>query len=283
MPITKQRTLDYVSEEWGTYVERFSRLPREEGEKRVRQMGYERFRDMLAHILAWWEEGMGIIKAIADNSEFQRKKYDFDIFNAEAVAKYRDWDEGKFMAHFEGTRQKMEADLKSMEETLFENRRVRAWLHGIILHHAREHLVALSHFLVIDMLGNEWATYVEDFARLDEQKKKEFIAKQGFVSFHDLVAHIVGWWEEAARIVLGIMESPSFTWESHNVDAYNRELMQKYASWADEDLFKHYEMVRLALIDLMADLPKNAFLNNDIESWLGDNVVGHYDEHPIPV
>jgi hypothetical protein len=143
--------------------------------------------------------------------------------------------------------------------------------------------VALGRFLVIDMLGNEWATYREDFERLDDQKKKDFMAKQGFAAFHDLVAHIIGWWEEAARVVLGIMESPSFTWENHDVDAYNLELTQKYATWTDEDLFKHYEMVRLALIDLTADLPEDAFLNNDIEGWLRDNVVGHYDEHPIPV
>ena len=283
MSITKQRTLDYVSEEWGTYVERFSRLPPEEGEKRVREMGYERFRDMLAHILAWWEEGMGIINSIAANRQLERKKYDFDIFNAQAVAKYRDWDESEFMAHVERTRQKMEADLKTMEETLFEHRRVRAWLHGVIFHHAREHLVALSRFLVIDLLGNEWATYVQDFNRLDDEKKKEFLAKQGFASFHDLLAHIIGWWEEAARIVLGIMGSPSFSWESHDTDTFNLELTEKFSSWTDEDLFKHYETVRLALIDLTADLPDDAFLNNDIEGWLKDDVVGHYDEHPIPV
>jgi hypothetical protein len=282
MSITKQRSLDYVSEEWGTYVERFSRLPNEEGEKRVRAMGYERFRDMLAHILAWWEEGMGIIHSIAANREFARKKYDFDVFNAEAVAKYRDWDEHEFMAHFEGTRQKMGADLKSIEEALFEHRRVRAWLQAVILHHAREHLVVLSRFMVIDMLENEWATYIQDFERLDQEKKREFLAKQGFASFHDLVAHVVGWWEEGARIISGIMDSPSFTWESHDTDAFNLELTKKFSTWPAEDLFKHYESVRLALIDLTDDLPEDAFLNGDIEGWLKDDVVGHYDEHPIP-
>ena len=282
MSITKKRTLDYVTEEWGTYVERFSRLPREEGEKRVRQMGYDRFRDMLAHILAWWEEGMGIITAIAENREFERKKYDFDVFNAEAVARYRDWDETEFMTHFEKTRQKMEADLRSMDEAVFENRRVKAWLHGVIFHHAREHLVALSRFLVIDLLGNNWATYIEDFNRLEAEKKKEFLAKQGYASFHDLVAHIVGWWEEGARIIVGIMDSPSFTWESHDTDAFNRELTVKFSTWPDEDLFKHYESLRLALIDLTADLPEDAFLNKDIEGWLRDDVVVHYDEHPMP-
>ena len=190
MSITKGRTLEYVEQEWGTYVERFQRLPKAEQEKRVREQGYERFRDMLAHILAWWEEGMDIILAIAEERPFERRKYDFDVFNAEAIAKYKDWNEAEFMAHFERTRQKMGADLRSMNEAVFENRRVRSWLHGIIYHHAREHLVALSRFLVVDMLENDWATYIEDFQHLDEEKQKEFIAKQGFANFHDLAAHV---------------------------------------------------------------------------------------------
>ena len=168
MPITKQRTLDYVDLEWGTYIERFNRLPKEEQEKRVRAMGYESFRDMLAHILAWWEEGMGIVLAIAENREYERRKYDFDVFNAEAVAKYKSWDEHEFLAHFEKMRRKMGADLKSVKEAVFENRRVRSWANGVFIHHAREHLAALSRFIVVDMLENEWATYTADFNRLDD-------------------------------------------------------------------------------------------------------------------
>lgn len=283
MPITKQRTLDYVNIEWGTYIERFHRLPNAEQEKRVTQMGYETFRDMLAHILAWWEEGMGIILAVAENREYERKKYDFDVFNAEAVARYRPWDEREFLAHFEKTRRKMGADLKSMNEAVYENRRVKSWLNGILFHHAREHLVALSRFLVIDLLENEWATYIRDFNRLDDEKKKEFLSKQGFENFHDLVAHLVGWWEEGARIISGILDTPGFTWTNPDADAFNAELVKKYSKWSDSDLFNHYEAVRRGLLDLTAELPDDAFLNRDIESWLADDVVGHYDEHPLPV
>ena len=282
MPITKQRTLDYVDIEWGTYIERFRRLPKTEQEKRVQQMGYESFRDMLAHILAWWEEGMGIILAIAENREFERKKYDFDAFNAEAVAKYKPWDEREFLAHFEKTRQKMGADLKSMNDAVFENRRVKSWLNGIIFHHAREHLVALSRFLTMDLLQNEWATYIEDFNRLDGEKKKEFLAGQGFENFHDLAAHIVGWWEEGARIITGILDTPGFAWKNPDTDAFNTDLVEKFAAWSDDDLFQHYETVRVGLLNLTADLPDDAFLNRDIESWLADDVVGHYDGHPVP-
>ena len=282
MPIGKQRVLDYIEQEWGTYVDRVHRLPLEEQNKRLRQTGYESLRDLLAHILAWWEEGMGIILAVAEDRPFERRKYDFDAFNAEAVAKYRSWEESAFMAHFEGTRQKMGTDLKSLDERVFENRRVNAWLRAVILAHAREHLLTLSRFVVLDMLKNDWATYMDDFHRLESEKQQEFLSKQGFGTFHDLLAHIIGWWEEGARVINGILDSPSFTWEEHDVDSFNRELTEKFSAWSDDDLFQHYESLRLALIDLVARLPEDAFRNRDIEGWLADDVVEHYDEHLIP-
>lgn len=281
MPITKQRTLDYINHEWGTYVERFNRLPKAEREKRLKKIGFESFRDMLAHILAWWEEGMTIILAIAEGREFERKKYDFDAFNAEAVAKYKSWDEDKFLAHFEKTRQKTEADIQSVNEAAFENRRVRSWADGIFIHHAREHLVVLSRFLALDLLKNEWAEYIEEFNNLGEEKQKEFLAKQGFESFHDLVAHIIGWWEEGAHIISGIVEKPGFTWESRDTDAFNLELTKKYATWSDDELFKHFERLRTVMYELTASLPADAFQNYDIEGWLNEDVVGHYDDHAI--
>jgi len=280
--ITKQRTLDYMEFEWGTYVERFLRLPEEEQDRRLKRMGFESFQDMLAHILAWWQEGLGIILAIAQERPYERRKYDFNLFNAEAVAKYKTWKEDEFMAHFENTRQKIGADLRSIEQAVFENRRVQGWLRAVILNHAREHLVALSRFLVLDVLENDWSTYVEDFQRLAPEKQEEFLSKQGFKDFHDLLAHIIGWWEEGARIINGIVNSPSFTWQDPETDAFNIELTRKFSAWSDDDLFKHYESLRLALIDLVERLPEDAFLNKDIESWLAADVVEHYDEHPVP-
>jgi hypothetical protein len=282
MAITKQRTLDFMEQEWGTYVERFQRLPKEVQEQRVKNMGYESFRDLLAHILAWWDEGMDIIRAIAEEREFERKKYDFDVFNAEAVAKYKQIDESEFMALFEKTRQKMTADLRMLDDAVFENRRVRNWLNGIVFLHAREHLVALSRFLVLDVLQNEWSEYVEKFNKLDTEKQNEFLAKQGVASFHDMLAHILGWWEEGARIITGILETPNFTWTEHDTDRFNLLLKRKFDPWSEEDLLEYFEIIRLTLIEMVSGLPEDAFLNADIEDWLAADVVEHYDEHAIP-
>lgn len=282
MAIPKQRALAYLEHEWGTYVERFNRLSKEEQKKRLDEAGYASFRDLLAHVLAWWEEGMDILRAITEERPFERKKYDFDAFNAAAVAKYKPWDEDKFLAHFEATRRQMAADLTSMEEAVFEKRRVQAWLDGMLVHHAREHLLALSRFLAVDMLENNWATYIEDFNCLESAAQKEFLAKQSVDSLHDLLAHIIGWWEESARIITGILNSPGFAWQDPDTDAFNLELTRKFSTWSDEDLVKHYESLRLALIDMVERLPEDAFLNKAIEGWLASDIVKHYDDHPIP-
>ncbi len=281
MSVTKQRTLDYMEYEWGTYVERFRFLPETEQNRRVNVMGYASLRDLLAHVLAWWQEGMSIISAIAEGRTYERKKYDFDAFNAEAVARYSSWDEDVFMAYFEEIRHKTIQELRAMDEAVFENRRVRAWLNGIVFHHAREHLLTLSRFLAMDVLDNEWAEYLPAFENLEEESKRQFLSKQGFESFHALLAHILGWWEEGRRAIKNTLEQPGFTWNEPETDSFNRELVEKYSTWSDEDVFNRYDTVRLALIDLVADLPDEAFQNKEIESWLAADVVEHYDEHAL--
>jgi hypothetical protein len=273
----KQRTLDFLEQEWGTYIERFKRLPVDEGVKRVQEQGYERFRDLLAHIVAWWEEGMGIILAIAEGREYARKKYDFDVFNAEAVAKFKDWDETGFLAYFEATRKKTLADLKTMNTAAWENPRVQAWVNGIFIHHAREHLVVLSRFLALDMLQNCWATYIEDFEKITD--KHVFFKKQGFENLHDLLAHIIGWWDEGARVIRGMLSEPGFKWEEQDVDRFNSELVKKYADWSDADILKLYETTRAALVELVNAIPEDAFWHSDIQSWLAADVIEHYDGH----
>jgi hypothetical protein len=169
-----------------------------------------------------------------------------------------------------------------MNEVVFEHRRVRSWLNGIVILHAREHLVTLSRFLTMDMLENEWPEYPVRFQRLDSEKQKEFLSKQGLESFHDLLAHIIGWWEEGARIIMGMLGSPGFTWTEPDVDQFNMMLKKKFASWSEDDLLKHFEVVRLSLIELIDELPEDGFFNKDIEGWLAADVVEHFDEHSIP-
>ncbi|HRK89213.1 MAG TPA: ClbS/DfsB family four-helix bundle protein [Anaerolineales bacterium] len=274
----KQRTMNFLEIEWATYIERFNRLPELDGSQRVRRQGYDRFRDMLAHILAWWEDVMPAILAIAENREFERKKYDYDAFNAEAVAKYKDWDETEFLAHFEKTRQKAAADLRSVNEAAFDDKRIRGRINGIFIHHAREHLVALSKFLTLDTLEHEWGTYIAGFDAYE--KKEEFLKKQGVERFGDLLVHAVAWWDEGAKAVQGALKDPAFTYAGPgDTDSFNAEIVAKNRGASEEELRALFEQKRLEMIELVRSLPDSAFQNPTIEEWLAADVVEHYDEH----
>jgi len=275
----KERTINFLEIEWATYIKRFNRWSVEEGVKRVKAQGYEQFRDMLAHILAWWEEGLPIILAIAEEREYERKKYDYDVFNAEAVAKYKSWNEAEFLAHFEGMRQKAEAGLRSMNEAAWENRRVRSWVNGIFIRHAREHLVALSRFLALDTLENEWSAYIARFERLEN--KDEFLKKQGYERFNDILAHVIGWWGEGVKIVREAQADPAYIYDEPPTDRFNAELVEKFKHMSDADLHALFESKRLEMVNLVRELPESAFENSIIENWLAADAVEHFDEHAI--
>lgn len=273
----KQRTLNFLELEWATYIERFNRWPAEEGLKRVNAQGYRKFRDMLAHILSWWEEAMPVILAIAEGREYERKKYDFDVFNAQAVARYQDWNEAEFLSHFENTRRKAAADLKAMNEAAWENRRVRSWINGVFIHHAREHLVASSRFLILDTLENEWNTYIEDFEKIED--KDAFLKKQGVGNFRELLGHVIAWWEQGEQVITGMLKDPGYKPQDLDTDAFNAEVAAAYRDRPESGVRERFELKRQEMIRLVNSLPESAFANRDIEGWLAADVAEHYDEH----
>ncbi|GAB4504849.1 MAG: hypothetical protein Fur0043_18440 [Anaerolineales bacterium] len=134
---------------------------------------------------------------------------------------------------------------------------------------------------IIQTLEDDWAHYVPRFRQLTLQEQAAFLQKQGFESLHDLLAHIIGWWEEGIKVITGMLERPDYTWEERDTDAFNQELVAKYRRWREEDLLLHYENVRTAMLDLVADLPENALDHYDIYDWLAADVVGHLEDHKI--
>lgn len=134
---------------------------------------------------------------------------------------------------------------------------------------------------VMHVLEEGWGEYVEQFNALSPDEQEVFLQKEGFDSFRDLLAHIIGWWEEGLWIITGILDDPSFVWEHRDVDAYNQELIEKFRVWSEEDLLLHYENVREAMLDLVADLSEDALTNEDIHYWLKEDVITHLDDHKI--
>ena len=134
---------------------------------------------------------------------------------------------------------------------------------------------------VMQVLEEGWGEYVKQFNGLSPEERAAFLEKEEFANFHDLLAHVIGWWEEGLWIITGILDDPSFTWEERDTDKFNVELIEKFRPWPEDDLLLHYENVRESLLNLVADLPENALDNEDIRDWLYADVIEHLEEHRI--
>jgi len=134
---------------------------------------------------------------------------------------------------------------------------------------------------VMRVLEQGWGEYIKQFNELSPEAQTAFLEKEGFATFHDLLGHVIGWWEEGLWVITGILENPGFTWNERDVDAFNRELVEKFRSWGEDDLLLHYENVREALLNLVADLSEDALSNKDIREWLEADVIEHLDDHRI--
>jgi hypothetical protein len=134
---------------------------------------------------------------------------------------------------------------------------------------------------LLDNLNKDWKTYPERFLKLDPDQQANFLKEQGYDSFHDLLAHIIAWWQEAIKIIDAIMDMEEPQRKEYNIDDFNSAAIERYRNWKDTDLMFHFENSREALINLVAELPENGLNNKRINNWLNACVVEHFHTHDI--
>ena len=135
---------------------------------------------------------------------------------------------------------------------------------------------------LLDALQAGWGQYVAGFERLSPAEQAAFLQQQGYPRFHDLLAHVCAWWEEALEVVTASLEARELPKRRYDVDAFNAAAVAKYQKWKESDLLAHYENLREALLDLTTVLPEEALKNRRIAGWLHASVVEHFHEHRLP-
>lgn len=134
---------------------------------------------------------------------------------------------------------------------------------------------------LLDNLRKDWKTYPERFKLLAPEDQAAFLKSQGYDNFHDLLAHILGWWQEAVKIVNSILDNMESPRKKYDIDAFNAAAIEHFKSWKEADLLIHFENVRHSLITLVADLPESGLHNSRINGWLNACLVEHFQEHDI--
>ena len=103
--LTKSQILTAL-DEWAGYVPRFESLSARDKAEFLETQGYASLHDLLAHIAVWWEEAESVISATIEGRERPRRDYEFDAFNAESLARFKDTSEADLLTWFEAMRKK---------------------------------------------------------------------------------------------------------------------------------------------------------------------------------
>lgn len=134
---------------------------------------------------------------------------------------------------------------------------------------------------LLDALQERWGQYISAFKRLNPAEQADFLKRQGYERFQDLLAHICAWWEEALKVVISILDNAELPEREYDIDAFNAEAVFMYNDWTEDDLIAHFENLREVLLDLVADLPDETLSYSRIAGWFYACVIEHAEEHRV--
>ena len=271
------RSLD----EWGAYRHRFAALSAGEQAEFLHKQGFTSLHDILAHAGVWWEEAEDIIRDALEQRERPRRRYDFDEFNAASLKRFQGTSEAEFAAWYESQRRRMVSLVDSLDAGQLKNRKVYGWLDAVTLFHLKEHAIGAPRFLALDMLEREWAAYPGRFQALPDEKQRAFLEAQGFARFPDIAAHIAAWWDEGQVLIGAVVKDPDYNPGEVDVDGFNARVLQLFAPLDEEAVWKKYESSRLALIELLMNLPADVYDHKEVQNWVKSDVIDHYFDHAV--
>lgn len=131
--------LDMLQREWVAYPERFAALSDAQQKAFLEKQGFPRFRDLLAHIVAWWEEGLQLIDSVAKDPSYKMLDMDIDAYNARVLQMFGAMDEVDVWKRYEVTRSALIELLMNLPVEVYEHKQVQDWLRSDVIEHYFDH------------------------------------------------------------------------------------------------------------------------------------------------
>jgi len=132
-------TLDWLKNDWAEYLENFKSLAPEKRQAFLEKQGFALFRDIVAHIVAWWDQSRKVIEGVAADPAYKHPSIDVDSFNAEVVERYGKIDEAQLHQEFESSRLALIALVESLPDAILNHPEVQDWLKSDVIGHYFDH------------------------------------------------------------------------------------------------------------------------------------------------
>jgi hypothetical protein len=136
--------LDTLKNDWANYVTRFHHLSPDAQSEFLMKQGYNRLADLLAHVIAWWEEGKLVIGHLLLDPCFLPPEYHVDRFNAEAIERVRNLDGSLIEVTFEISRTEFLDFISTLPDEAQMDQKILKRLNQEVIGHLREHALPLE-------------------------------------------------------------------------------------------------------------------------------------------
>lgn len=132
----------------------------------------------------------------------------------------------------------------------------------------------------LNVLESKWRLFPAQVYFLKGKELENYLLQQGFKTVRDLLAHIIGLWEQAIKDIETLQSNPKYTGEI-NSNELNAESVKKYKDFNDKQIQDKYNEVLNQYRIFIADLPDDVFTNPKVQEWIYSSEIEHYNEHKI--
>jgi hypothetical protein len=135
---------------------------------------------------------------------------------------------------------------------------------------------------LIEALDTTWQVYPVRLVLLSDDEQTRFTQQQGYARSQDLLAHLGAWMEETLRVMPYLQRDERPPRDYTGDDDFNACAVQRFANRPRREVEGWYEQQRLALKQLVSQLPDEAWATKRVYRWLYGTIVEHYHEHSLP-
>jgi hypothetical protein len=126
---------------WLAYLPALRALDAGEVQVYLATQGYEQMQDLLAHVIAWCEETLGVVPVLLQGGEVSQEHADDDdqSYNAQAVARLRNFGSQEVERRFTQAHAALARMLAFVPDAALEDINVYGWLYTTIVEHFNTH------------------------------------------------------------------------------------------------------------------------------------------------
>lgn len=134
---------------------------------------------------------------------------------------------------------------------------------------------------ILHYLTDNWGSYVTDYRSMTPQAQQQFLRRQGYRRFADLLSHCIAWWDSGMRVIETYRVDPDYESPPVDVDAFNAAAVAKAQDMSEEQVVRCFEVTRDKFFQLVNRLTDEDFKDAHIIRQLEMELIGHLAEHAI--